>query len=153
MKIERANKEDMKTLTHISTITFDEDSRKHNQSEKGGPPGYDSIQWQNDIITKGIYYKIIHEEKIIGGVILFKKGRDHIEFGRIYILPDFQNKGFGTKVFSLLENRFSEIKKWTLNTPTWAIRNQHFYEKLGYIKIGEQTMDDGFSLILYGKKK
>jgi len=153
MKVQRTSKDDMQELTQLSTLVFDDDSTKHNQGEKGGPPGYDSIEWQNFILTSGMYYKVLNEGKIVGGVILFKKGRVHLEIGRIYIHPEFQNKGLGTEVLSLLERRNPGIKKWTLNTPAWAVRNQHFYEKLGYIKVGELTTENGLGLILYEKNK
>ena len=41
-------------------------------------------------------------------------------------------------------------QKWTLHTPAYAIRNQHFYEKLGYIKMAEEY-DDDFLLFAYEK--
>ena len=151
LKLLRANSDDMQTLTSLSTITFDEDSRKHSQGEKGGPPGYDSIQWQNFMLTNSIYYKVLHESNVVGGIILVKKGRIQMEIARIYIIPEFQNKGLGTEVLTVLERRNPSIKKWTLNTPSWAVRNQHFYEKLGYVKIEEQTTDNGPNLILYEK--
>jgi hypothetical protein len=41
--------------------------------------------------------------------------------------------------------------KWTLDTPLYAVRNQHFYEKLGYVKVAENDYD-GFILIAYEKR-
>lgn len=41
--------------------------------------------------------------------------------------------------------------KWTLDTPAWAVRNIHFYEKLGYVKIHTYTEEDGTPLISYEK--
>ncbi len=37
-----------------------------------------------------------------------------------------------------------------LDTPSYAVRNHHFYEKLGYVKVGEDARD-GSSLIAYQK--
>jgi hypothetical protein len=34
-----------------------------------------------------------------------------------------------------------DVQKWTLGTPSWAFRNQHFYEKLGFVKIRETEVD------------
>ena len=40
---------------------------------------------------------------------------------------------------------------WTLDTPTYAVRNQHFYEGLGYERVAERLVD-GLSLIAYEKR-
>ncbi len=40
--------------------------------------------------------------------------------------------------------------RWSLNTPVWAIRNQHFYEKLGYRK-GEEFIANDIRLVEYEK--
>ena len=44
-----------------------------------------------------------------------------------------------------------DVKKWTLGTPSWDIRNQHFYEKAGFIRIRETEIDPnlGWSGIEY----
>jgi hypothetical protein len=46
---------------------------------------------------------------------------------------------------------FPEAKKWILGTPSWAIRNQHFYEKMGFVKVRETEVDPhlGWSGIEY----
>jgi hypothetical protein len=40
---------------------------------------------------------------------------------------------------------------WTLGTPTFATRNQHFYERLGFVKAGETVFPD-ITLIQYEKR-
>ncbi|MFX0095884.1 MAG: GNAT family N-acetyltransferase [Candidatus Hodarchaeota archaeon] len=142
MKIEKAKITDIEILTQLSKITFDDDTQKHGLGDEGGPPGYDSIEWQRSIMTEGLYYKIVQDNKIIGGLILFKKGKKHIEVGRIYIHPDFQNQGLGTLIFNSLETLFPQTEKWTLDTPSWAHRNHHFYKKVGYTKVGEMSLEN-----------
>ena len=67
---EIAKIEDAEELTNVETLTFDEDSRRFNNKDTGGPPGYNSIDWQIKMMHEGIYYKIIYDTKIIGGIIL-----------------------------------------------------------------------------------
>jgi GNAT superfamily N-acetyltransferase len=153
LKIERANLRDAEILTKVQTLTFDDDSRVHGLGNSGGPPEYNSVKWNRYIMKKSHYYKILKDNEIIGGIIIFFRGKKHCEVGRIYIHPKFHNQGIGTKAFEFLETTYPYITKWSLNTPSFAKKNQYFYEKLGYIRIGEQkiTGDDNF-LILYEKK-
>jgi len=78
-------------------------------------------------------------------------GEGHYELGRIYVDPDFQNQGIGQQAVKLMFRAFPEVNRWTLGTPSWAIRNQHFYEKLGFEKLGETEVDPnlGWSGIEY----
>ncbi|MFX0067294.1 MAG: GNAT family N-acetyltransferase [Candidatus Hermodarchaeota archaeon] len=152
MKLVKAKITDVESLTHISKITFDDDSQKHGLGDEGGPPGYDSIEWHRHLMTEGQYYKIVHHNQIIGGVNLFLKAENHLEVGPIYIHPDYQNQGLGTMVFNSLEALFPQITKWTLNTPSWAHRNHHFYKKVGYVKVGEIVLEgEPDSLFLFEK--
>ena len=45
---------------------FDDDARRFGGLEKGGPPGYDSVEWQQTMMEKTLYYKILREEELIG---------------------------------------------------------------------------------------
>ncbi|MBN1812087.1 MAG: GNAT family N-acetyltransferase, partial [Anaerolineae bacterium] len=59
----------------------------------GGPPGYDSPQWQRKMMRIGDYYKIVLGEEVVGGFIVFRKAPREYELGRIFVDPDFQNQG------------------------------------------------------------
>jgi hypothetical protein len=49
-------------------------------------------------------------------------------------------------------HRTFPAKHWVLDTPEWHTRNHHFYEKLGYRKVGEQEeVHAGFTLRIYRK--
>jgi len=39
---------------------------------------------------------------------------------------------------------------WTLDTPDYATRNHHFYEKFGYVRVGSEPVED-FMLLAYEK--
>ena len=149
---EKANFKDAQELVSIQVRTFDDDARKFNKTEKGGPPGYDSVDWQIEMMKNALYYKILNEGKIIGGIIVFLIDKGHYELGRIYIDPAFQNRGIGFKAMSFLESNFKDATKWTLGTPEWAIRNHYFYEKAGFKKVGEEgPLPEGLMEIRYEK--
>jgi hypothetical protein len=43
---------------------------------------------------------------------------------------------------AFMENAFPKARRWTLGTPLWNLRTQHFYEQVGYVKIGERDMTE-----------
>lgn len=147
IRFAKAKYEDAEKLTEVQIKTFDDDARKFFGKPKGGPPGYNSVPWQKMMMKKGFYYKILAGNTIIGGIIVFKVKPGHYNLGRIYIDPDYQNKGIGTQAMKFIESTFRDAQKWTLGTPKLAYRNHHFYEKFGYVRSG----DDGPDGYLYEK--
>lgn len=141
---------DAAALAEISRRTFDDDSRRFLGQEPGGPPGYDSAPWQADMMRRGKYVKILADGRLAGGLIVFRMGGDHYELGRIFIDPAFQNRGLGGQAMRWIETAFP-ARRWTLDTPTWATRNHHFYEKLGYVRVREEG-DGPARLVFYEKR-
>lgn len=151
--LKRAVPADAEALTAVQTRTFDDDSRRHGHGERGGPPGYDSVAWQRRMMQQAAYYKILEADQIIGGAILFDQGGGHIYLGRIYLDPACQNRGVGAQVMRLLEAAYPAARRWTLETPQWALRNQHFYERAGYVRVGEQQLEgEDHGDVLYEKR-
>lgn len=142
---EKASDKDAIQLAKVQTRTFDDDSRRYLGSSAGGPPGYDSPHWQIRMIHEGIYFKILNENNLIGGIIVFKAENSHYVLGRIFIDPGFQNIGIGSQAMRFLEEHFKDARKWTLRTPEWATRNHYFYSKCGFMKIGNtELLPEGF---------
>lgn len=148
VQFRRTTPADVDVLTVVQKITFDDDSQKYLGKPCGGPPGYDSAEWSLARMHDGIYFKMVADSQIIGGIIVFNLGSGHFNLGRIYIHPDYQNRGIGTQALQFLETTFQEAKRWSLDTPVWATRNHHFYEKMGYVRVGASGDED----ILYEKQ-
>lgn len=151
IRFEKAQSKDAQYLAGVSQSAFNNDVH-YGAPEEGGPPGYDSSVWQRQMMrTAAVYYKILSDNRIIGGFILFRHGQDRIELGRIFIDPEFQNKGIGEKACRYMHELFPEVKSWVLETPQWNLRNHHFYEKNGYVKVGEISEGDGPAQFCYEK--
>ncbi len=153
---EVATEEDIPILTDIMTRTFDDDTQKHLGELKGGPPGYDTgeffQQWMIEQ-EKSTGYKIILDDKIIGAFIVFISDLGKNILGTIFIDPDYQNKGIGTKTWKYIEEMYSGAISWILNTPGWAKRNHHFYEKkCGFKKIDERPEEGVGTLFIFQKE-
>ena len=104
---------------------------------------------QNDI-KNHIYYKIVLDGVIIGGVFLYEVDAQTLDIEDFCIIPIHHNKGYGKFVLSELERIHSGIKKWVLTTPVYSVRNQHLYEKHGYKRM---KIDDygGILCVFYEK--
>ena len=152
IRFERARMEDAVFLTEVQKRAFSDDSRRFG-GLPGGPPGYDSADWTLWAIETGIYYKVLAGDQIIGGVILFDMHKRHFNLGRIFVDPDWQNRGIGSQAVRFVEKTFRYVQRWSLDTPEWATRNHHFYEKLGYVKVGDEVpRGANIRLYLYEKR-
>ncbi len=149
IKFTRANQDDAKRLTDLQIKTFDDDSRRYFNRPAGGPPGYDSIDTMINDVNTAIYYKILDDDEIIGGIYIHAIDDNHYELTTIFIDPKVQNRGIGQKAMLFLEKEFPNITKWTLDTPSVCVRNHHVYEKMGYKKVEEILLDEVTSLYLY----
>lgn len=130
-----ARRLDAALLAEISGRAFDNDIH-YGAPSPGGPYGYKSVSWQKKAMKWGTYYKIFEDSRLIGGLIIIRKGPGHYEIGRAFIEPDFQNKGLGEQAMSLLWQEYPFARHWTLGTPEWNARTRHFYKKVGFKEIG-----------------
>ena len=96
------------------------------------PPGYSSVEMTKYMIEELMYYKIIDNEEIIGGVIVTITGKSFGRIDRIFIDPDYQGMKIGTRVMEFIEQEFSTVRTWDLETSSRQINNHYFYERIGY---------------------
>ena len=145
LRFEYITEADVALLAPIMKAAFDEDTRLHLGAESGGPEGYDDGSFLRKFaLDKGsVAYKISADGKVIGAVILWMNSERGEGFlGNIFIDPEFENKGVGTKVWRFVEKKYTDIKLWRTETPGFSRRNHNFYvNKCGFhiIKIENPT--------------
>ena len=151
-----ASEKDIPDLTRVMTSAFDDDACMHLDEDKGGPPGYDDGEFFRKWMLgydESIGYKIIAENIVIGGCIVWVLPTGENFLGTMFVDPAFQNKGVGTQTWQFIEATYPDTKSWTLGTPKWAVRNHYFYEnKCGFTKVGEQ-LDEEEGMMVYMYKK
>lgn len=131
----KARSGDAARLAEVSKLAFDYDIH-YGAPGPGGPPGYDSAAWQQRMMHMADYYKILAGKRIVGGIIILRQRVREYEVGRIFVEPEFQDQGIGTEAFEFLWTAYPLAKRWTLGTPGWNQRTQHFYKKVGFVEIG-----------------
>jgi len=149
--IEPAADGDAEALTEISRRAFEHDVN-YGAPGPSGPPGYDSTGWQREMIRNGRFFKVLEQDRLVGGFVLFRLEDGSVEFGRAFLEPECQNRGIGSELLRFSENVFPETQRLVLDTPRWNLRTQHFYEKAGYVKIDEIDTDVSFTLFQYEKR-
>jgi GNAT superfamily N-acetyltransferase len=147
IRVEQAVPEDAETLADISKRAFDSDVEVGAPGE-GGPDGYDSIEaHRRDTETTRLeYLKVLYDDKVVGGMRIYKMGEGHYEIFGVFVDPDYHRKGIGKRSFELVLERYPDAKKWTLDTPDWNIRTKNFYEKLGFVQYGVMRWVPTFEL-------
>ncbi len=100
-------------------------------------------------LHEGWVFKIMYRSKLVGGMVLSKEHRDSIAIRSLFIHPDHQNRGFGTRALRFLERKFPGMV-WVLQTPVWAERNIKFYLKNGY-QITGKIKPDSMELLTFEK--
>jgi GNAT superfamily N-acetyltransferase len=147
---ELATPADAEGLVEAQIAAFHDDARLYPGVEIGGPPGYDSVDEMLAKIARGECHKISLDGEIIGAITVFDEGLGHFHLDVLVIDPAHHNQGIGTQAMGFIERTFPATV-WTLDTPTFATRNQHFYERLGFARVGETVFPD-ITLIQYEKR-
>ena len=134
---------DIPEVTLAMKRAFDDDAQKHLGKESGGPPGYDNGDFFRQWLLpydESVGYKIIAGDEIIGGIIVWILPEGHNILGTIFVDPDYQDQGVGQKTWKFIEETYPDTQSWRLGTPSWAIKNHHFYEKCGFEKVEEDPL-------------
>lgn len=149
VKLDKAKVEDAEVLKAISVLTFTDDYEQYGSY----PPDIESLDWHKSAIEKGHYYKISYDGEIAGGICVIPSGGDLIRLKYLFISDIYQNKSIGSKALELIEKKYSSARVWILVTPYKAYRNHHFYEKFGYIKVGEVQPDPNIEFKVFKYRK
>lgn len=134
LEIKNAKIEDAQFITNIKTKAFNKEVNTY-LGRNGGPPGYDKVESEIDIIKKFIAYKIELNNQIIGALYLIPLGNGKMRFEDFVIEPSFQGKGYGYRIMEMIEKIYPDINEWQLSTPVFSVGNQYLYKKFGYVEV------------------
>lgn len=115
-------------------------------------PVFQTFERFNDRLQTGDYYKIYDNNLLVGSVHVYPKSPGAMRLHMINILEEFQGKGIAQEAMSRIEGMYPHAIKWELDTIQQEQRNCYLYEKMGYVKTGEEwKVNDQMTLIHYTK--
>ncbi|MFT3985775.1 MAG: GNAT family N-acetyltransferase [Lachnospiraceae bacterium] len=133
--LEKMSETDVTAMTVIMKKAFDEDTRRHLGIEEGGPPDYDNggfiRKWYLNSGARS--FKVLLDGKLIGGLNVFINDNRENYLGNLYIDPLYEDNGYGTLLWKMIERMYPDTIKWKTDTKGFSKRNHHFYiNKCGF---------------------
>jgi hypothetical protein len=149
LSLKRAGHNEAEVLHHIQNEAFQEDLISYQDFETN--PACESIDQMLYKINAHYYYAIYFHDQIIGGVAVQKRADYEYRISPMYLSICFQNKGLGTEILNAIFSLYPDARLWSLSTPKMSLRNGHFYEKFGFISVGEHYINELLTLTHYQK--
>ena len=140
LKIERILISDAEKIVETKKLAYTDEDIRFGEGKGDYLKYIGNVKFISWCMNRYHLYKIILDGEIIGTFWLDHETDDranHFELQDFCIIPEYQNKGYGTKVMELMEKEHPNIKIWSLETSSLSVRNQHLYEKMGYKKVEE----------------
>ncbi|MDF2963616.1 MAG: hypothetical protein K0S39_5351 [Paenibacillus sp.] len=150
LSIRRTKPNEAVQLHRIQKEAFQEDLNTYQDFETN--PACESIDRLLYKINTYDYYTLFFHSEVIGGAAVRKSADREYRISPMYLSPDYQNKGLGSQILRSLLALYPDARLWTLDTPKQSIRNGHFYEKLGFIPIGEKYINEQLTLTRYQRE-
>lgn len=133
--------------------------------EKFHDEGNPFLRGSEDILRRlnkfNRHFTILHKNKIVGGIFYRLYGKrsptDEIGVGeyylaRIYIHPDYQNKGIARDAILLCEKEFADAKFFFVDFPEDMEKNRRCYQSAGYCDTGDRICMEAAPALAMFKK-
>jgi len=131
--IDRAGAEDLETIIAIQRASFKAVYEKYQDQYDPYLEEKERIRWKLVERPNSFYYFVKDDEKILGFIRLNTNDEQTAGWiGTVAILPQYQNKGYGSEGLGLIEEKFSTVMQWDLCTVFQDKGMVAFYEKNGY---------------------
>ncbi|WML26892.1 GNAT family N-acetyltransferase [Neobacillus sp. OS1-33] len=149
VSIKKTKLDEIEDLLAIQKDVFAEDYALYEDHDS--TPVNETTKKLIENIERFFHFTIWLDNDIIGAIDIRLLDDKRLRLSKLFLRNEYQNKGLGSKIIQLMESEFSLIKDWSLYTPYLNKRNHHFYEKLGYKKIGEVQVTEKLQLFKYEK--
>lgn len=100
----------------------------------------------------GGFYKIMMNNKLVGAICVFWKGKSQFWISPMFILPEYQGQGIAQQSIEMVEGMFPHATTWELATILEEKGNCYLYEKMGFIQTGVmEQLNNSATLVFYKK--
>ena len=155
------------TIEDVNALTAIQQNAFLPLYEKYHDAGNPCLRDERDILCrlnhpKFLYLTILYDEKIVGGILYRIKGSTPFVknlrwgkyyLGRVYISPEYQNKGIATEAILQSENFLKKPRKLYVDFPEDLDKNRKCYTKCGYRDTGKRLeAEPGLILACFEKR-
>lgn len=155
------------TIEDVNALTAIQQNAFLPLYEKYHDAGNPYLRDERDILCrlnnpKFLYLTILFDEKIVGGILYRIKGSTPFVknlrwgkyyLGRVYISPEYQNKGIATETILQSENFLKKPRKLYVDFPEDLDKNRKCYTKCGYRDTGKRLeAEPGLVLACFEKR-
>ncbi|WP_426454983.1 GNAT family N-acetyltransferase [Paenibacillus sp. S-38] len=99
------------------------------------------------------YYLILSDGQPAGAIRVVRREEEKYWISPIFILPEYQGRGLAQRTIERVWELHSEAPCWHLATLLEEERNCYLYEKMGFVRTGEQKrLNERATLVFYRKE-
>jgi len=142
MEILKAVKEDLTKILELQKFAFISEAELHN--DYSIQPLTQTVEELEKEFEDCLILKMVENNDIVGSIRAYEKD-NCVYVGKLIVHPDYQNKGYGTRLLNEIETYF-ECKTFELFTSSISEKNMYLYKKNGYKEIKREK---GFGDIVF----
>jgi len=146
--VEKANISDAEEILSLQKLAYR--SEAENYDDFTIEPLTQSLHDIEEQFNTYVFLKIIVDEMIVGSVRgQLIDGTCHI--GKLFVHPNYQNKGLGKKLMAAMESSFDTPLRNELFTGNKSEKNIQLYKKAGYEIFRTKSINAQLSLVFMEK--
>lgn len=151
--IEPARGADDAALKRTLLAAFEQASVEDFDVEGVVPPGVEDGSMVDAAYAEQTLYAIRTEGTVVGGIIVEARPDDEWFLQTLWVDPDHQRHGVGSRAMAFLEDQHPDATAWTLQTPKRSDRNRAFYEGHGFEVVEEHGVEGEEVVLLTYRKE
>ncbi len=146
MIIRDANESDKSVLVVLIRESFRDVAEKFGLTAESCPkfPAFNAKERVESDFEKGLRYYILEEnDKVCGCVALEEAGLDVCYLGRLSILPEYRNNGYGEVLVNHIFERAGKIgfRRLEIGIISKHRKLKNWYKKFGFVQKGTKKFD------------
>ena len=147
-EIKKADKADLKEILELQYLAYQSEAALF--CGKKIPPLTETPEEIEAEYEQGIILKMVDSDGRIIGSVRASEEEGTIYVGKLMVHPDYQKKGYGTRLLLSIEKYFPE-KRFELFTSTRSLANIRMYERMGYNSFDTKDVDDELTFVYMEK--
>lgn len=154
MKLEEVRPDELRQYYDMQVESFMPLYEKYHDEGSPAIEAFERVQYKAQLPQRKCCF-IVKDGARVGGICLGPKRNfpeTTIFISPIFILPKYQNQGFGYVAIQKAFEMYPEATEWRLDTIKEEPLNCHLYEKCGFVRTGEEhPVNDEMTLVDYVK--